>query len=140
MKNFIYTIAFLLFTILSFGQKANNDVYRINQEHISNVNKSGCINEHNYDKNVELRVKSKKIINDEIEVVFEYVEIPRGCYRGDSKSYYNRNRNYSSYVNQYTKGSCRTKSVDNYYVARSTNNESTYSAPANMVPSVSQYY
>ena len=127
MKNIIYTIAFLLFTILSFGQKANNDVYRINQEHISNVNTSGCINQHNYDKNVELRVKSKKIINDEIEVVFEYVEIPRGCYRGESKSYYYRNNNYSTVgnVNPYTR-SYGTKSANTYVT---TNTYSSYTTP-----------
>ena len=127
MKNIIYTIAFLLFTILSFGQKDNNDVYRINQEHISNVNTSGCIHQHNYDKDVELRVKSKKIINNEIEVVFEYVEIPRGCYRGESKSYYYRNNNYSTVgnVNPYT-GSYRTKSANTYVT---TDTYSSYTTP-----------
>ena len=113
MKNIIYSITFLLFTILSFSQKSNNDVYKMNQENSINVNTTGYIYQHNYDKDVELRVKSKKIINNEIEVVFEYVEIPRGCYRGDLKSYYNRNNNYSTVgnVNPYS-GSYGTKSAD----------------------------
>jgi hypothetical protein len=125
MKNIIYSIAFLLFTILSFGQKSNNDVYKMNQENSINVNTTGYIYQHNYDKDVELRVKSKKIINNEIEVVFEYVEIPRGCYRGDLKSYYNRKNNYSSTVgnvNPYT-GSYGTKSTDTYVT---TNTYSSY--------------
>ena len=125
MKNINYTIAFLLFTILSFGQKSNNDVYKMNQENSINVNTTGFNYQHNYDEDVELRVKSKKIINNEIEVVFEYVEIPRGCYRGDLKSYYNRKNNYSSTVgnvNPYT-GSYGTKSTDPYVT---TNTYSSY--------------
>lgn len=135
MKNIIYTIAFLLFTILSFGQKSNNDVYKMNQENSINVNTTGCIYQHNYGKDVELRVKSKKIVNDEIEVVFEYVEIPRGCYRGESKSYYNRNNNYSSNGKVYTNmGSYGTRPADNYSVAPSTYTTTAYSAPVNIAP------
>ena len=127
MKNIIYTIAFLLFTILSFGQKSNNDVYKMNQENSINVNTTGCIYQHNYDKDVELRVKSKKIINNEIEVVFEYVEIPRGCYRGNLKSHFNRNNNYNTVenVNPYTR-SYGTKSADTNVT---TTTYSSYTTP-----------
>lgn len=127
MKNIIYSITFLLFTILSLGQKSNNDVYKMNQENSINVNTTGYIYQHNYDKDVELRVKSKKIINNEIEVVFEYVEIPRGCYRGDLKSYYNRNNNYSTVenVNPYI-GSYGTKSADTNVT---TTTYSSYTTP-----------
>jgi hypothetical protein len=140
MKNIIHTIAFLLFTLLSFGQKSNNDIYKMNQENINNFKTTGCISQYNYEKDVELRVKSKKITNDEIEVIFEYVEIPRGCYRGDLKSSHNRNGNYNYNENVYDKGFYRTRSADNHYVTPSTYNASTYSTTANMGQRVTQYY
>ena len=82
MKNLFFLIVFFFTTSITFAQsKVWTDVNKIN--HVNNV---------------VLKVKSKKISKNEIEVVYEFVDEPKGCYIGGCVFESNR-KNYSAYNN-----------------------------------------
>lgn len=100
MKNSIYILTFLFATIISFAQTKSVDPYsngfQMNSLSGKSLSTNINISQINYRQDVELKVVSKKITENEIEVLYEFVDKQKGCYRGCN---FNRdNKNYSGYI------------------------------------------